>query len=989
MLRILRAFVLAAFVCALPSSGLSPDRELTQYVHRIWQTQHGLPDGAIVKILQDKEGYIWLATEAGLYRFDGVSFTPGDRLLPDPPVNGYIRAAAIDTSGAFWLGGNDNNVYQIQRGKMVKYSAEQGLPGGLLQCIHPDRSGMVWACMERGLVRIDPRNPTAKVKVYREELPSENARSICEDSSGRLWIGGDTPNISIYDGSRMDRHALLGLPEAASVRSLLCDGDTVWAGTSFGLVKLRNNAPDQNQQWFTTKQGLVDDFVFSIVKGAQGVLWLGTRSGFSRYRNGIWDSYRPQDGLSQSTAQAVFEDREGSLWVGTKRGLNQFVDGRGVPYTVSEGLPSNQTGPVLQNAQGVIWAGTLDAGLARFDGRRFAKLNTSGLPSNSVRALVEDGASIWVGTDRGLARISDGRVAASYSTGNGLPSNDVRALFRASNGVLWVGTMAGLVSIQNGRIALDPGAPKQGIRSIGEDRNGSIVLGTDEGIYTRRHLKFEPLTQSGIYMRNANTFFLDRDGLLWVGLNGAGLRLIDGGKVTSYYSKDGLYDGELYGIQLDDEDRLWIACSRGVFWVARSELRKFAAGEIDRVRSFPYTPTDALRVIEGRPGVQPALWRMKDGRLWFTTIRGLIALDPKQTARDSAPQVAIELPVVNGAPMDPQEISQLAAGQKNIEFTYAGLSFLLPEQLRFRYRLEGFDPDWIDAGSRREVFYTNLSPGDYTFRVTVCNFDGTCAEQGAAIQFTLASHIYQKAWFWPLMLLALGGISWGAYQLHIRRLRARYDLILSERSRIARELHDTLIQGFSGITMALQALSARVRTPEERETLQDIISDAATCLRETRQSVAGLRAVRGPDSGLAASLERAVKEITETKSVRTKLSLERPSRQLPPDIEYNLLRIVREAVANAVKHSGANQIEVTLRSSSDAIRITIKDDGSGFSREDAAAPGPGHYGIIGMKERASQIGAVLDLTTDPGSGTTVTLVLPATSAPLRALELSK
>ncbi len=989
MIRILRVLSFAVFV--LPSFGLAPDRELTQYVHRIWQTQHGLPDGAIVKILQDAQGYLWLATEVGLYRFDGVSFTPGDRLLPDPPASGYIRAAAIDSSGAFWLGGNDNNVYQVQPGKLTQYTAEQGLPGGLLQCMLPSKSGLVWACMERGLAAIDPKNPQAKMRVLQEGLPNPNVRTACEDGQGRIWIGGDTPSVTVYDGSKLQTHALKGPPQAASVRSLLCDGDTVWAGTSFGLVKLQNANPEQDQHWFTTRQGLVDDFVFSVTKGSNGVLWIGTRSGFSRMRNNVLDSYRPQDGLSQSTAQAVYEDREGSLWVGTKRGLNQFVDGRGAPYSTSEGLPSNQTGPVLQDSKGVIWAGTLDAGLAHFDGRRFVRMSTSdGLPSNTVRALVEDSeGSLWVGTDRGLARVSGGRVTATFSRATGLPSNDIRSLLRAKDGVLWIGTSEGVASLPGGRVAVEAQAPKREIRSIGQDRDGAILIGTDEGIYKRSAGKYEQVTQSGIYMRNANTFFLDPDGLLWVGLNGAGLRLIDGNKITSFYSRDGLYDGELYGISLDKQDRLWIACSRGVFWVPRSELLKFAAGEIDRVHSAAYTPTDALRVIEGRLGVQPALWRMQDGRMWLSTVRGLISLDPQQPQRESAPPVAIEVPVVNGARTSPEEIGQLAAGQKNIEFAYAGLSYLLPELMRFRYRLEGFDTDWIDAGRRREVFYTNLSPGDYTFRVVACNYDGPCNEQGSAIQFTLASHLYQKIWFWPLILLGLGGATWGAYQLHIRRLRMRYDLILSERSRIARELHDTLIQGFSGITMALQALTARVKTPEERETLQDIISDAATCLRETRQSVAGLRAIPGPDSGLAASVERAVKEITETKLVRTKLSLDRTNRQLPPDVEYNLLRIVREAVNNAVKHSGADQIDVALRSSSDAIRITIKDDGSGFSRDDAASPGPGHYGIIGMKERASQIGAALDLVTQPGAGTTITLTLPAAGSPARTLELSK
>jgi signal transduction histidine kinase len=732
----------------------------------------------------------------------------------------------------------------------------------------------------------------------------------------------------------------------------------------------------EEQRLFTTKDGLVDDFIFSVVRGQGNTLWFGTRSGFSRLRSDTWDRFRPEDGLSQGTAQTILEDREGNLWVGTKRGLNQFTDGRSIPYTTAEGLPSNETGPVLQDSAGVIWAGTLDAGLAHFDGRRFSKLTTAeGLPSNVVRALVEDAEhALWVGTNKGLARIQSGRVVKRFSAGDGLPSSDIRSLFRDRDGVVWIGTTAGLASLSGGRLDNIPGSPQREIRSIGQDRDGNLVVGTEDGFHIQRHGLFQPLTQDGLYMRNANTFFLDRDGLLWVGMNGAGLRLIDGNKITGFNTRDGLYDSELYGISVDDQDRMWIACSRGIFWVARAELLRYSRGEVDHITSVSYSPTEALRVIESRPGVQPALWRMKDGRLWFSTVRGLIAFNPGKPGRETAPSIVIEDPVVNGAATSPRQISELPGGQKNIAFTYADLSYALPDLIRFRYRLEGYDPDWIDAGTRREAFYTNLPPGDYTFRVTGCNFDGPCNEKGASVAFTLTPLIYQRAWFWPLVLIALLGSGWLAYQLHIRRLRERYDLIVSERSRIARELHDTLIQGFSGITMALQALSTRVETPEERSTLQDIIADAATCLRETRQSVAGLRAVTSAETGLAGAISRAVREITETKGLRTELKLDRSTRELPPEMEYQVLRIIREAVTNTVKHAGASQVEVSLRYHPENLVITVKDDGAGFSKD--AAAGPGHYGIIGMRERASQIGATLDLVTQPGSGTAITLTLP-------------
>jgi signal transduction histidine kinase len=348
--------------------------------------------------------------------------------------------------------------------------------------------------------------------------------------------------------------------------------------------------------------------------------------------------------------------------------------------------------------------------------------------------------------------------------------------------------------------------------------------------------------------------------------------------------------------------------------------------------------------------------------------------------------VVVENPIVNGHRESPDRIGQLPPGQKNIEFNYAGLAYYLPTRLRFRYMLEGYDRDWIDAGNRREAFYTNLPPRTFRFRVTACNADNLCNEQGATVVFSLAPFLYQRVWFWPLVAAVIAGLGWVVYQLRIRRLRERYDLILAERSRIARELHDTLIQGFSGITMAMQALAGRLRSaPRERETLDDIIRDAATCLRETRQSVAGLRAGHDSDSGLTAAIAAAAREITDTKDVRLKLRLDKGLPKLPAEVEYNLVRIASEAVSNSVKHSGARNIEVALESTPEALQLKVHDDGSGLGK-DGAALRPGHYGIIGMKERATTIGANLKLSSEPGQGTTILVLLPVDRAAAQHTE---
>ena len=979
------AGLLLLIMLSMPNTafGLDPNRKLTQYVHRIWQFQQGLPQGGILQIFQTRQGYLWLATQTGLVRFDGVRFQQVEDVIPGAPANAWIRAATEDQRGNLWLGTNESGLFRVGSDGVDQYTTAQGLPSNAIQCLAPGRDGVIWVCTESGLAHLDTSGNDPRIRGPGDDdftMASQNVRAACVDPSGGLWIGGDRPAVQ-HDG----RITLLkGIPASASVRALLCSGDTVWAGTSDGLIRIHGG----EQQLYDVKAGLGENFIFSLAAGSSSTLWIGTRNGFSRLRDGKVESFRPQDGLSQSTALSVFEDRESTLWVGTKRGLNQFVDGRGVPYTVSEGLPSNEAGPVLEDRQNVVWAGTLDKGLARFDGQDFRTLTArDGLASDTVYSLAQDrDGSLWVGTQNGLNQLRDGRVVGTYTVRRGLPSNIIRSLQQDRSGALWVGTPSGLALLRDGRFELPAGAPRDAVVALAEDRDGRMVMATERGVYAGGPSGFHEIKSNGASIRPVNTLFRDTDGLLWMGLNGGGLRLLDGTTVSSFVTRDGLYDGEIYGMAQDDQDRLWMACSRGIFSVARSELRKFAAGEIKKVTSAPYSPMDAQRVIEGQSGVTPVLSRTHDGRLWFATIRGLLMLDPSHWQREaSAPMVVIANPVVNGRSEQPGKIGELPPGQKNMEFNYAGLAYYLPTRLRFRYKLEGYDRDWIEADNRREAFYTNLPPGNFRFRVTACNADNLCNEQGAAVAFSLAPRFYQHAWFWPLVAVALAGLGWLGYQLRIRRLRERYDLILAERSRIARELHDTLIQGFSGITMAMQALAGRLRSSQERETLNEIIRDAATCLRETRQSVAGLRAGHDSESGLTAAIGAAAREITDTKDVRLKLKLDKGLPKLPAEVEYNLLRIASEAISNSVKHSGARTIEVALESTPEALRLTVHDDGSGLG--DGPALRPGHYGIIGMKERATQIGAELALSSESGNGTTVSVLLPATAA--RAAKVEK
>ncbi len=960
------AIVLAA-ICLRPAMGLDPSRTLTQYAHRIWQTQQGLPQGTIYSLLQTHDGYVWLGTQTGLIRFDGVRFEMLGNIRRSAPSNVWIRSAMEDSHHALWMATAESGLLRMEGDQVTPY-----LSSANVQCVAQAKNGDVWACTTDGAARIRD----GQIARF---LPGENIRAACEAGDGTFWVAGGGPNLHSWDGTKFAAYRIQKLPADTEIRALTCSRDKVWVGTAAGLVEISKSG----ERVFTSKDGLADSRVLCLSESKDGSLWIGTRNGFSRLRNGEIESYRPQEGLSQSTVYSIVEDVEGSLWVGTKNGLNQFVSGRALPYTANEGLPSNDTGPILQDPRGDIWIGTLGAGLARFDGKRFWTMTSKqGLASNTIYTLAADkDGALWAGTTSGINRLRNGKVDATYSTGQGLPSANIRALFLTHAGTLWAGTEKGPAVFSGGAFTVPkniPGELRGPIAAINEDQSGRVYLATErDGLYVYQDGAAQELLQNGASIHDVDALYSDPDGRLWIGTEGGGLRLLDQGKMTTFLIRDGMFDNEIYGITRDDQDRLWMACSKGLFSVNRQDLLKFASGTLKKIASSQYSPTDAQRTIECRSGVQPGSVRTKDGRVWFSTIRGLYVFDPNHlTLNIPPPPVVIEETTVNGEREEPGAIAAIPPGLKNLEFRYTGLTFLQPNRLRFQYMLEGFDKKWISAGSRREAFYTNLPPRTYKFRVTACNGDEVCNETGASVEFTLAPHFYQRGWFLPLCAVALGLGGWMIYQLRIHRLREQFNLILTERSRIARELHDTLIQGLSGITMEMQALAGRLRSPEERATLEDIVRDAGTCLKETRRSVAGLRSAQGPDSGLAAAIAQAAKQITEAKAIRLKLKLDKGPSELSPEVQYNLLRIASEAMNNSVKHSGAKVIEVVLESKPDELRLSVRDDGAGFSRDNGNVR-PGHYGLIGMKERAAQIGAKLDLASEPGRGTTVSVLLPA------------
>jgi ligand-binding sensor domain-containing protein/signal transduction histidine kinase len=975
--------VVASLAWLSPTAeALDSQRRLTQCLRRIWQVQQGLPQATIFSVRQTADGYLWLGTQTGLVRFDGVQFTSirgrGDVSLE----NVWIHDLCEDTTGRLWVATDGDGLIRLQAGHDARhFGIADGLPSNNIRALVCDQAGALWVGTDRGLARLDDDRI---VVVDRDQGPGNAAVfALCQAPDGTIWSGGRSNQLSSFRAGHWSRHALAELPADAAVHALLAAADgTLWAGTSVGLVRYQQG----HTQRFTRADGLADDQVYALATGHGGVLWVGTKDGFCRLEHGEFECFRSRDGLSQSTVYTLCEDREGSLWVGTKHGLNEFVDRRTIPFTTSEGLPSNNTGPVCEDRDGGVWVGTLDAGLARYDGRRFSAVTQAdGLPSNRVLALAGgQGPSLWVGTDHGLCRLENGRVAQTFTMRDGLPSDTVHSICHDPQGALWVGTAAGLAELRDGRFvapAGQPSSPGLSVQSLVNCRWGLLAAAHGGKLYRCTQRKIEEFSHRGLDSQDIDAFYNDADGLLWIGTRGSGLLLLDGDKAFRFTVKDGLYDDDIFGIIADDRGDMWMACSKGIFSVNRAQLRELAAGRSRTLKSSPFSPTDALRTIECTEGVQPGVWRMRDGRIWFSTIHGLLVIDPAHLHRDLPPTaVLVEDMIVNGQSQGSRPIAALPPGQNNIEFRYTALSFVSAARIAFRYRLEGFDRDWIAAGARREAFYTNLPPGGYRFRVMARGVDGTENEAASPVAFTVLPHFYQRRWFIPLCCAVAVLLAWGSVQLRVRQVRRQMRAVLAERTRIARELHDTLMQGFSGVTMEMQALSARIPASPERGTLDEIIRDAGVCLREARHSLMGLRTPRSEHSSLATDIAQAARQMADPRDIRLKLRLNETPRSLAPDVQYNLLRIAQEAVSNAVRHSRAASIEVALDCTPRELSLSVKDDGVGLATPDGRSEHAGHFGIVGMRERASDIGARFELASQPGQGTTVSVVLPRPAA---------
>jgi ligand-binding sensor domain-containing protein/serine/threonine protein kinase len=771
----------ALLLIALQSSvalALDPNKSITQYAHEVWQDE--LPQNTILTIKQTRNGYIWFGTYEGLVRFDGIRFTVFDKRSTKEIENNAVFVVYEDSKGTLWIGTN-GGLNCLKDGKFSIYRTKEGLSNNSIKAVLEDRAGNIWIGTERGLDRFRDGKFTAYST--QNGLSNDSIRTIYEDKKGNLWLGTHGGLNCFKDGKFTSYTTKEGLPNDG-VRSLFEDEEgNLWIGTNGGGFC---SFKDGKFTTYNTKSGLSNDFVYPLIKDRDGNFWIGTNGGgINRFKDGKFTSYTSKDGLSNDFVRAIYEDREGNIWIGTNGGLNCLKDRKFTSYTTREGLSNDNVRVTYQDREGGIWIGTDGGGVCRFKDGEFTVYGIKeGLPNDNIRSLVEDReGNIWIGTNGdGLCRLRNGKIT-TFSSKDGLSNDFVYALYEDRDGNLWIGTTGGgLNRYKDGKFTVytvKDGLSNNSVRAIHQDRSGNLWLATaGGGLSLLKEGKFINFTnKDGLSNDFVLALYEDKEGDLWIGTNG-GINRYRNGKFTVYTSKDGLFDDTAFQILEDGKGNLWMSCNRGVYRVSKKELDDFDKGIIKTINCIAYGKVDGLGANQCNGASQPSGLRTSDGRLWFPTIGGLSSIDPENIKLNGlAPAVLIDEIIIDNQSISFSDQIALSPGKQKFEFHYTGLSYLAPGKVGFKYMLEGFDREWVDAGTRRTAYYTNIPPGSYKFKVLACNNDGVWNELGASIGFQLPPPLWRTWWAYLLYALSIAGAGYGGVKLRLQALQRRTEIL--------------------------------------------------------------------------------------------------------------------------------------------------------------------------------------------------------------------
>ena len=1014
IVRALPVFLALALLLRAPDlPALQPSLDITQYAHNAWSTRDGFLKGAVRAIVQTSDGYLWLGTEFGLVRFDGVRFVAWAPPLGQHLPSTNIRSLLAARDGTLWIGTLEG-LASWKDGNLKTYSelAQQNVLA-LLE----DREGRVWA----GSFGV----PKAKLcAIQRENTECHGGDgsfgqwvwSLYEDSEGSLWAGAETGLWRWKPGPPKRYPLPYPIDTAQAIAQgdhralLLALGEGIWQFTHDNIKQYQVATP-------SGRITLVDMF-----RDHDGGMWVGTLNrGLLHVYQGRTSVFAQSDGLSGNHIQCLFEDREGNVWVGTTDGLDRFRETAAYSISVKQGLSSPSVESVLVARDNTVWLGTLD-GLnhwnAGYDtiywhggkaaqpsetteqpasvfypaGMKPAVTELAGLPDNRPGSLYEDdGGRIWVSTPKGIARFENGR----FSIVKEVPPGWVNAIVGDNKGGIWISYQdLGLVHWTEGKVVERVPWSRLGgnviASSLAPDPvRGGLWLGFFEGGLV--HFKDGQVRASfgrkeGLGRGRVMGLQVDGDGTLWAATEG-GLSHWKDGQIVTLTSRNGLpCDAVHWSVEVDSFFWLYTPC--GLLRIARSEFERWMTASTQTVQFTVFDRSDGVRSRALLAGYTPRVSRSADGRIWFSDLESVSVIDPRHLVFNKVgPPVHIEQIIADGTTYNAGGGLRLPARVRDLTIGYTALSFAAPEKVRFRYKLEGQDPDWREVINDRKVQYSNLAPRSYRFRVTACNESGVWNEEGATLDFVVPPAWYQTNWFAAACVAIIVAMLWMLYQLRLRQVARQFnrtlDARVSERTRIARDLHDTLLQSFHGLLLRFHTVSRLLpgRPAEAKEKLDSAIEQAEEAILEGRDAVQGLRISTVQNNDLALAISTMGEELavhsTHPRVPKFRVEVQGETQELHPILRDEIYRIAVEALRNAFRHSQAQQIEVEIHYGDQQFRLRVRDDGRGFDPKVPASQPEGHYGLRGMRERAKIAGGKLKVWSEVGAGTEVELEILA------------
>jgi signal transduction histidine kinase/ligand-binding sensor domain-containing protein len=972
--------------------GVDPNRRITQYGHTAWRLQDGFFTGVPQAVAQTADGYLWIGTANGLFRFDGVRFVPlttqtGER------VTSNVTSLLTAKDGSLWFT-TESQLEHLHDGVLTHYNREdqrRRMANTALQAA----DGSIWVTFSRqpfgsSLCSVDG----LKLRCYGapDGVPLPFASHIAEDTSGTFWISNSSQLLQWRREPGKSRlitpAALQSVDGLSSVTALTPSPDgCMWIGYNIEGPRLglqhvcRDEWSPIKLPGFDSTQIQVGD----VRPDREGSLWIGTDGdGLYRVNGRRVDHYRAADGLSGDSILSIFEDHEGDVWVCTSRGLDKFRDVSVVTLSTSEGLKSGHADSVVAGAGGALWIGG-DRYLERYqDGNVLSLSPDNGLPGSHVTSQLEDSRGrLWVGVDNSLFVYTSGRFIA-VNKSDGKPMRLVFDIAEDTTGTIWAVTpLSNALYRVTDVHTLEgvPGPVASPPRSLGPDRHGGLWVGFGNG--TLAHLingKWTIVSVNGgkkvnridqVLVTSDDAVIARTDGGIAGWLNGQSRELS---------VANGLPCQKAYSLILDHQGDLWAYAECGLMSIRRSELQRWWADPGAKIEVQMLDVYDG--VTPGAPTFRPSGASTPDGTLWFANATSLQQVNPTNLRRDKLPPpVYVEAFVADKKPYPLNTPARLPPLSKDIAIEYTALSYPIPERVRFRYRLDGWDQDWQDASTRRQAFYTNLRPGSYRFHVIACNGDGVWNETGATISFSITPRYYQTTWFQILCVLALLLLTWSLYLLRVQqataRIQERLGARLEERERIARELHDTLLQGVQGLMLRFQGIMKTL--PADQPThnmMNDALDRADELMLQARQGVKDIRAAGMAESDLPDMLKSCAEDLRQDHAASLKLTFAGTPRPLDVTVCAEVYRIAREAMTNAFQHSGAPNIEVDVTYQPDYFRVSVRDDGQGIEPRLLSTGKAGHWGLSGMRERAEKIGGRLRILSQRATGTEVELTVP-------------